>query len=250
MQPVQFLEPIRCPSRVLAGAAGCAFSSLPPHGSWRLSRCSAASARSGFVPPPKPPSRRSTAISTSPALSAPVTVRRDEHGVPHIDAATQQDMFVAQGYVTAQDRLWQMDVYRRNANGELAEVMGPSLLRHDKAQRMYEFRNTAHRIYANLPSRRAHPLRSLCARRESLHHAAPGCAPARIPLSPLQAAALDRRRLHQHRHDDGGHARHTLVHKALPRAHRRKAPQPEARVRPLPRWFLARPSAHRRTARP
>ena len=61
-------------------------------------------------------------------------------------------MFVAQGYVTAQDRLWQMDVYRRNANGELAEVMGPSLLRHDKAQRMYEFRNTAHRIYSNLPA--------------------------------------------------------------------------------------------------
>src|SRR5579863_5062020 len=86
-----------------------------------------------------------------PALSATVTVRRDQHGVPHIDAATQEDMFVAQGYVTAQDRLWQMDVYRRNANGELAEVMGPSLLRHDKAQRMYEFRNTARRIYAALP---------------------------------------------------------------------------------------------------
>ncbi len=88
----------------------------------------------------------------APTLSAPVTVRRDEHGVPHIDAASQGDMFVAQGYVTAQDRLWQMDVYRRNANGELAEVMGPSLLRHDKAQRMYQFRNTAHRIYANLPA--------------------------------------------------------------------------------------------------
>jgi len=61
-------------------------------------------------------------------------------------------MFVAQGYVTAQDRLWQMDVYRRSANGELAEVMGPSLLRHDKAQRMFEFRNTAQRIYANFPA--------------------------------------------------------------------------------------------------
>ena len=42
-------------------------------------------------------------------LSAPVTVRRDAHGVPHIEAATQDDLFVAQGYVTAQDRLWQMD---------------------------------------------------------------------------------------------------------------------------------------------
>ena len=84
-------------------------------------------------------------------LSAPVTVRRDQHGVPHIDAASQEDMLVAQGYVTAQDRLWQMDTYRRSANGELAEILGPSLLRHDKAQRMYQFRNAAHRIYANLP---------------------------------------------------------------------------------------------------
>src|ERR1700758_4689697 len=40
-------------------------------------------------------------------LSSPVTVRRDLHGVPHIEAGTQEDMFVAQGYVTAQDRLWQ-----------------------------------------------------------------------------------------------------------------------------------------------
>jgi penicillin G amidase len=91
------------------------------------------------------------------SLSAPVTVRRDQHGVPHIDAATQEDLFVSQGYVTAQDRLWQMDAFRRSANGELAEIMGPSLLRHDKAQRMFQFRNVARRIYANLsPQDRAH----------------------------------------------------------------------------------------------
>src|SRR5208282_538520 len=56
-------------------------------------------------------------------LSAPVTVRRDAHGVPHIDAATQDDLFIAQGYVTAQDRLWQLDASRRNSNGDLAEIM-------------------------------------------------------------------------------------------------------------------------------
>lgn len=85
-------------------------------------------------------------------LSAPVSVRRDMHGVPHIEAATQQDLFFAQGYVTAQDRLWQMDMYRRNANGELAEVLGRSLVRHDIAQRVLQFRNTARRIYAKLPT--------------------------------------------------------------------------------------------------
>jgi penicillin amidase len=85
-------------------------------------------------------------------LSAPVTVRRDAHGVPHIEAANQEDLFVAQGYVTAQDRLWQMDALRRNANGELAEILGPSLVRHDRTQRVLQFRNTARRVYANLPA--------------------------------------------------------------------------------------------------
>jgi len=83
-------------------------------------------------------------------LSAPVTVRRDAHGVPHIEAASQDDLFLAQGYVTAQDRLWQMDTFRRNANGELAEILGRSLLPHDRAQRVLRFRLTARRIYANL----------------------------------------------------------------------------------------------------
>jgi penicillin amidase len=89
-------------------------------------------------------------------LSAPVTVERDAHGVPHIEAATQDDLFLAQGYVTAQDRLWQMDALRRNADGELAEILGPSLVKHDKAQRVLQFRLTAKRIYAKLaPADRA-----------------------------------------------------------------------------------------------
>src|SRR3569623_252868 len=89
-------------------------------------------------------------------IAAPGTVRREQHGVPHIEAASQEDMLVAQGYVTAQDRLWQLDAYRRNANGELAEVMGPSLVRHDKMQRLQQFRNVARRIYGNLaPEERA-----------------------------------------------------------------------------------------------
>src|SRR6266567_4346408 len=83
-------------------------------------------------------------------LSAPVIVRRDAHGVPHIEAATQDDLFVAQGYVTAQDRLWQMDTYRRSANGELAEVLGSRLIRHDTVERVMGFNKTAERIFENL----------------------------------------------------------------------------------------------------
>jgi penicillin amidase len=84
-------------------------------------------------------------------LSRAVTVRRDAHGVPHIDADNQHDLFFAQGYVTAQDRLWQMDLYRRNANGELAEIIGSSVVNRDIAQRVLGFSKTAHRIYDNLP---------------------------------------------------------------------------------------------------
>ena len=83
-------------------------------------------------------------------LSAPVTIRRDAHGVPHIDAATQADLFVAQGYVTAQDRLWQLDASRRAANGNLAEILGPSLVENDKTQRVLQIRLTAQRIYDHL----------------------------------------------------------------------------------------------------
>jgi penicillin amidase len=83
-------------------------------------------------------------------LSAPVMVRRDGHGVPHIEAATQDDLFFAQGYITAQDRLWQMDMYRRNAQGRLAEVLGSRLIAHDRAQRVLGFRNAAERMYATL----------------------------------------------------------------------------------------------------
>ena len=59
-------------------------------------------------------------------IAAPVTIRRDGHGVPHIEAASQDDLFFAQGYITAQDRLWQMDMLRRNASGDLAEILGAS----------------------------------------------------------------------------------------------------------------------------
>jgi penicillin amidase len=84
-------------------------------------------------------------------LTAPVVVKRDGHGVPHIEAANEGDLFFAQGYVTAQERLWQMDLYRRLANGELAEILGPKLVEHDKMQRVLGIRRGAERVYKALP---------------------------------------------------------------------------------------------------
>ena len=76
-------------------------------------------------------------------LSAPVTVARDAQGVPHIKAANLEDLLEAQGYVAAQDRLWEMDTLRRFAAGELSEVLGAQLLPVDRTQRTLQLRYVA-----------------------------------------------------------------------------------------------------------
>jgi len=76
-------------------------------------------------------------------LSAQVTVTRDNHGVPTIQAATLEDVFFAQGFVTAQDRLWQMDVMRRFGSGELSEILGEDTLKLDREQRILGLRAAA-----------------------------------------------------------------------------------------------------------
>jgi penicillin amidase len=76
-------------------------------------------------------------------LSAAVKVMRDSHGVPAIEAATLEDLFLAQGYVTAQDRLWQMDVMRRFGSGELSEILGEDTLKIDREHRILGLRAAA-----------------------------------------------------------------------------------------------------------
>lgn len=83
-----------------------------------------------------------------PGLSASVTVTRDAHGVPTIEAANLNDLFFAQGYVVAQDRLWQMDGTRRYAAGELAEILGDDLVKHDRKQRILGLREAAKKTVA------------------------------------------------------------------------------------------------------
>src|SRR5437870_3881527 len=76
-------------------------------------------------------------------LSAPVSVARDSHGVPTIEASSFEDLYFAQGYVTAQDRLWQMDGMRRYAAGELSEILGADFVEHDREQRILGMRVAA-----------------------------------------------------------------------------------------------------------
>lgn len=67
-----------------------------------------------------------------PALQNPVEVVRDQDGIPHIRAENEDDLYIAQGYVQAQDRLFQMDLSRRQASGRLSEVVGGAALNNDK----------------------------------------------------------------------------------------------------------------------
>ena len=64
-------------------------------------------------------------------LNEPVEVIRDQHGIPHIYAQNTDDLFFAQGYVMAQDRLWQMELWRRWREGRLAEIFGPEAFDYD-----------------------------------------------------------------------------------------------------------------------
>jgi penicillin amidase len=79
---------------------------------------------------PTPASAPETAMKpiNIPGLRNPVRVRTDVDGIPHIEANNEHDLLLMQGWVHARDRLFQMDMTRRQASGTLAELLGPSRL--------------------------------------------------------------------------------------------------------------------------
>ncbi len=87
---------------------------------------------------------------TYPIFEHPVDVYRDSLGVSHIFAKNDADLFRAAGFVTAQDRLWQMDFYRRAASGRLSEIFGDVTLEQDKLLRLWGFRRVAEAISDSL----------------------------------------------------------------------------------------------------
>src|ERR1035437_4546325 len=90
-------------------------------------------------------------------LASAVTVTYDALGVPNISAANLPDLFFAQGYVTAQDRLWQMDMTRRYASGDLAVILGPDYVKFDREHRILGLRQVAEETVANMGmAQRAH----------------------------------------------------------------------------------------------
>ena len=76
-------------------------------------------------------------------LAAPVRVRRDRWGVPHIEAEAEEDLYFAEGFCHAQDRLWQMDFYRRVVRGRVSEMAGAEALPLDRLMRTLGIRRAA-----------------------------------------------------------------------------------------------------------
>lgn len=73
-------------------------------------------------------------------LKAGVEILRDEWGVPHIYAQNVDDLFFAEGFVVAQDRLWQMELWRRSGEGTVSEIAGAAAVQHDRLMRLLKYR--------------------------------------------------------------------------------------------------------------
>ena len=88
--------------------------------------------------PAKPPvPERTVAV---PGLKQPVEIVVDRWGVPHLFAKGEDDLFLAQGWNAARDRLFQLDLWRRRGHGELAEAFGPAYVEQDRATRLFLYR--------------------------------------------------------------------------------------------------------------
>lgn len=80
------------------------------------------------------------APATPAGLRAPVTLTRDSAGIVHIRAETEHDLFFAQGYSAARDRLFQLELWRRQATGTMAEALGARWVARDRAARLLRYR--------------------------------------------------------------------------------------------------------------
>jgi penicillin amidase len=126
-------------SIVVAGAAGA------------LAGCGAAPSRQPARSVRNSPQAPVAGTLALDGLHAPVDVVRDRWGVPHIDAQNEHDLFFAQGFVQAEDRLFQMDLWRRSVQGRLSEVLGANFVERDAMTRRIQYSGAAADDWAASP---------------------------------------------------------------------------------------------------
>src|SRR5437867_1575438 len=93
-----------------------------------------------MTPPHSPPPTQTSGTLPVEGRVGSVRIVRDRWGIPHIYAANQDDLFFSQGFVQAQDRLFQMDVWRRSVQGRLSEVLGSNFIERDAMTRRVQYR--------------------------------------------------------------------------------------------------------------
>ncbi|MFZ1397767.1 MAG: penicillin acylase family protein [Candidatus Promineifilaceae bacterium] len=120
-----------------------------------------------------------------PPLQHTVTIRRDRWGIPHIHAQTRHDLLLTQGFVHAQDRLWQMELNRRAATGTLSAVFGPLTLETDRLSRTFGFARLAK---ATLPALNPQAHADLAAYTAGVN----ACLQS-LPLLPIEFAVVQHR---------------------------------------------------------
>ena len=134
------------------------------------------------------------ASSGCPVFAPTSRCIRDRWGVPHIYAQNTDDLFMAQGYVMAQDRLWQMEMWRREREGRLAEILGPQAVARDRTARTAEVPRPDGRPRVDeLSPRRQADLHRVCGRRERVHRRARGQPAGRVQAHRHHARAVDGR---------------------------------------------------------
>ena len=140
-------------------------------------RHSRGAARATYSPDATPPAPRACRCVARHAACArpsqPVEILRDAHGISHIYAKNEHDLFFAQGYVAASDRFFQLELWRRQATGTVAELLGPRELQRDIGARLFKFRgNMADGARALSPARRRDRAR-VRRRHQRLHRRTP-----------------------------------------------------------------------------
>ncbi len=92
-------------------------------------------------------------IVYSDKISAQIDLSYNHFGIPYIYYQSDNDLFFAIGYTQAENRLWQMDLYKRLANGDLSEILGKDYISYDKFIRNFSFLDSAKTSYLNLPNK-------------------------------------------------------------------------------------------------
>jgi penicillin amidase len=137
------------------------FPTRPSH-AWVCALLAAAGASETRAQVTRTAARRADTVAV-PNLRAPVTVTRDSNGIAHIRAANEHDLFFAQGYNAARDRGFQLELWRRQATGTMAEALGPRWVPRDRAARLFAYRGDVDRDLAHYHPRGAAVVRAFVA---------------------------------------------------------------------------------------